>query len=169
MGVADSPQRIAQGGRNKRMLWWYALGLAIGVLRLATVATVPPDTPLRSTSTIVLIVAIVLTVGLAGWAAQRAGLRGSQHGALVGLWYAMPAGLADVLFPLTPAQVAVNFQKVQQKLHLTAAQVHLDEQTVERASTHWESFVAAMVVYAVLGFVLGSLGSLFAGGPKRRF
>ena len=141
------------------MLWWYGIGLLIGVLRLL-IAMLPAGNAIRSLGAIVLPVAILLSLILAGRAAKQATLRPSLQAARVGVCYAVPSGLAKVLFPATPAQVASALQK----LHLTSAQRQLVQQRAASAATHWENFLAVIVVYVVLGLLLGWIGSLFGRG-----
>ncbi len=96
----------------------------------------------------------------------RASLRPSAQAAAVGFCYGVPAGLVQVLFPPTPAQVAAALQKLQQKAHLTSAQLQLAQQRADAASAHWEGFVFAIVAYVLLGLLLGWIGSLLAGGAE---
>ena len=165
MDAAGSRASTARGGAGKRMRWWYAIGLLLGVLRLLA-ATLPAAAAMRSAASIVLVVAAWLALIVAGRAAKRASLRPSAQAAAVGFCYGVPAGLVQVLFPPTPAQVAAALQKLQQKAHLTSAQLQLAQQRADAASAHWEGFVFAIVAYVLLGLLLGWIGSLLAGGAE---
>lgn len=163
---SDSGQSPGVGGRDNRMLRWYAIGLLIGVVQLLVTGIVPSGNAIRSVASIVLGLAMLLSLVLAGRAARQASLRPSWQGALVGVCYGVPAGLASVLFPLTPAQVAASLQKAQQRLHLTSAQLQVAQQHADSAAAHWESFVTGIVVSVLLGLLLGWIGSLFGRGAE---
>ena len=147
------------------MLRWYGIGLLLGVLRLL-VSALPAGNALRSGVAIVLLVAILVWLVLTGRAAKLAGLGAPLQALLVGVCYGVPAGLAKVFFPATPAQVAAALQKVQVKVHLTTAQLKLAQQHMESAAAHWEGFVTVIVVYGVLGLLLGWIGSLLGRGTE---
>ena len=163
------PGRSPSGGAtSKRMLRWYGIGLLLWVLRLLS-ALLPAGNAVRALGHVVLPLAILLTLILAGRAAKKAMQQPSVQGLLVAVCYGVPSGLVKVLFPATPAQVAAALQKLQQQVHLTSAQLHLAQQRADSAASHWEGFVIVVILYVLLGLLFGWLGSLFGrGGEESR-
>ncbi len=164
MAAGDSGQSRSGGERFRTMLPWYAIGLLIGAVRLVVGGILPAGSAGLLVPSIVLALAMVLLLVWAGWTARRSKLRPSWQAALVGVWYGVPAGLTNVLFPLTPAQVAARLAKAQPRLHLTAAQLQLAQQGADSVASHWEGFAETIILYALLGLLLGWLGALFAPG-----